>query len=52
MKQWLGLLILLAMIALAAFAYRRGMGAKREDRSDQDGMPPGVGPRDANDANN
>jgi hypothetical protein len=47
MKQWLGWLILLAGFAFAAFAFRRGMSAKREDRSDQDGMPPGVGPGDA-----
>jgi len=46
MEKWLGWLILLAAFAFAVFAFRKGISVKREDRSDQDGMPP-VSPSDA-----
>lgn len=51
MKQWIGAIIILAALVFAGFAFWQGTKAKREDRSDIDGMPP-VGPGDADAANN
>ena len=42
-KQWIGVIILVAVLLLAWLAFRQGMQVNREDRDDMGGLPPGGG---------
>ena len=42
--QWIGLILLIGVLAVTGLAFRQGMKVKPEDRDGSGGLPPGAGP--------